>query len=493
MFLLRKENINYYLVYLVGFLFVLLNSILIYFQKFYLPLVPVLLLVAWVAFSRLDRIIYLIVFFVPLSIPLSEFMESISFDLYLPTEPLLAGVMLLYFLKYLHKDKIDIRILRHPVTLAIYFNLAWICITSITSTMPLVSFKFLVARIWFIISFYLLLAQIFQDPKHIRQYLWTYIIPFSMVIVYVLIRHSAYGLNSQIASHWVVRPFYNDHTAYGAALALLIPALIGLYFSYRKMNHLHRILFILLLVFFGAATLFSYARAAWVSLAAVFGIWVIVKLRIRFHFVVAGFILLFALVFSLRTEIFMKLEQNNQTSSGEFTEHVQSITNVKNDASNLERLNRWNSALRMWKEKPVFGWGPGTYMFQYAPFQVSHEKTSISTNAGNRGNAHSEYLGPLSESGVLGMLSTILIFLTTIFTGFRVYLTSKKRKVRAISLGIMLGLITYYIHGVLNNFLDTDKLSVLVWGYTAVLVALDVYKGKGWGKKEVSEEQTIQS
>lgn len=488
--LLKTADKNLYRVYLTGFLFVVLNSILIYFEIFYLPVLPILLAVVWIAFSRLDRIIYLIIFFVPLSIPLSEFIEGSSFDLYLPTEPLLAGVMILYFLKYLRGQKIDIRILRHPVTLAIYFNIAWVFITSLTSTMPLVSFKFLVARIWFIISFYLLLAQIFQDPKRIRQYLWAYVIPFTLVIIYVLIRHSGYGLNNQVASHFVVKPFYKDHTSYGAVLAMLLPALIGLFLSYKRMDTGQQILFLLLIVLFMAATLFSYTRAAWVSLVGIAGIWVIIKLRIKLHFVIVGAVLLFGLLFSLRTEIMMKLEQNQQTSSGEMTEHVQSITNVRNDASNLERINRWNSALRMWKEKPVFGWGPGTYMFQYAPFQVSHEKTRISTNAGTRGNAHSEYLGPLSESGIIGALSIVIIFLITIYTGLRVYFTSKNREVKIISLAILLGLITYYIHGVLNNFLDTDKASVLVWGYTAILVAFDIYGGEGMDEKQTGKERS---
>ncbi len=481
----RKE----YLVYWAGLVFVLLNSILLYFEIYYLPLLPVLLALAWMTFTRLDRVIYLTVFFVPLSIQLSEIVQDTSFDLYLPTEPLLAGIMVLYFIKYLKGQRIDIRILRHPVTLAIYFNIAWIAITTITSTMPLISAKFLVARLWFIVSFYLLLAQIFQNPKRIRQYLWAYLIPFTLIILYVLIRHSQYGLNSQIAAHFVVKPFYNDHTSYGAVLAMLFPALIGLFFSYRKIDSGQTILFLMLLLLYAAAIVFSYTRAAWVSLAGVFGIWIIIKLRIRFQIVLAGFILVAAFLFSLRTEIKMKLEQNTQASSGEFTEHIQSIYNVRNDASNLERINRWNSALRMWEEKPVFGWGPGTYMFQYAPFQASHDKTSISTNTGTRGNAHSEYLGPLSESGILGMISIIIVFLTTIYTGLRVYFTSKNREMKIISLSILLGLITYYIHGILNNFLDTDKASVLVWGFTAILVAFDIYGGKGMEKSHVEEKE----
>ena len=396
-------------------------------------------------------------------------------NLFLPTEPLLAGVMILYFIKYLKGDRIDIKILRHPISLAIYFNIAWLFITTITSTLPLVSAKYLLVRIWFIVSFYLLAAQIFKNPVRIRQYLWIYIIPFTLIIFYVLIRHSAFGLNNQVASHWVVRPFYNDHTSYGAILAMLVPVLLALFFSYSKMETGQRILFIFLIGLYFMATLFSYTRAAWVSLIGVFGLWVIIKLRIKIQLLILGGVILGAFLFTAWPQIMVKLEQNNQTSSGELTEHVQSISNVRNDASNLERLNRWNSAIRMFKERPVFGWGPGTYQFNYAPFQRSQEKTRISTNTGKRGNAHSEYLGPLSESGIFGMLSIILIFILSFYTGLRVYFTSKSQKVKTLSLGILLGLTTYFVHGILNNFLDTDKASALVWGYIAMLVAMDVY------------------
>jgi hypothetical protein len=40
----------------------------------------------------------------------------------------------------------------------------------------------------------------------------------------------------------------------------------------------------------------------------------------------------------------------------------------------------------------------------------------------------------------------------------------------------MLGLLTYFLHGLLNNFLDTDKASVPVWAFIAMLVALKLYK-----------------
>jgi len=467
-----KEN---YLVLLVGLVFVILNSVMLYYGVQYLPILPVLIAVIWLFFTSLEKGLFLIVFFVPFSIPLSKVIPGLPIDMFLPTEPLLAGVMILYFIKYLSGERVDIKILRHPLSLAIYFNLAWIFITSITSTIPLVSVKFLLARVWFIIAFYFLAAQIFKNPKRIRQYLWAYIIPFSIIILYVLIRHSAQGLNNQMASHWVVKPFYNDHTSYGAVLAMLFPVVIALFLTYVKMDAVQRILFLLFIGLFLAAILFSYTRAAWVSLMAVFGLWIVIKLRIKLRFLIMAGLIFGGLLFSAWPSIKVKIEQNNTASSGELTEHVKSISNVRNDDSNLERLNRWNSAIRMFREKPVFGWGPGTYQFNYAPFQISHEKTSISTNTGKRGNAHSEYLGPLSESGILGMLSIVIIFAVSIYTGLKIYFKSKSKHIKTISLGVLLGLITYFIHGVLNNFLDTDKASALVWGYMAILVAIDLY------------------
>ncbi|MCB0764614.1 MAG: O-antigen ligase family protein, partial [Flavobacteriales bacterium] len=132
------------------------------------------------------------------------------------------------------------------------------------------------------------------------------------------------------------------------------------------------------------------------------------------------------------------------------------------------------SALRMWKERPVFGWGPGTYMFQYAPFQASEDRTIISTNFGVQGNAHSEYLGPLSEQGVPGLLLMAMLVVVTTVVAMRLYARMPAGRDRSLLMAAFLGLVTYYLHGGLNNFLDTDKASVPFWAFTALIVLLDL-------------------
>ncbi|HRU61400.1 MAG TPA: O-antigen ligase family protein, partial [Bacteroidia bacterium] len=223
------------------------------------------------------------------------------------------------------------------------------------------------------------------------------------------------------------------------------------------------------------ALILSYTRAAWLSLVAALGLFLVYYFRIRFWTVFTGLTVVLALFFSFQKDIFMKLEKNRQDSATDFNKHLQSISNISTDASNLERINRWNSALRMFEERPFWGWGPGTYQFNYAPFQKSDEMTIISTNAGNRGNAHSEYIGPLAESGVFGLVTVAALLIALIYTASISISRSHDPVYRTLLLGVFLGLVTYFVHGALNNFLDTDKLSVPVWAFMAMVVAMDVY------------------
>lgn len=461
--------------WLAALAFVGLNALFIAFEVYYLPVIPVVMLFIMIAFARLDLLLFSVVFFAPLSLQLSHLIEGVGVDLYLPTEPLLALLLLVYVMRFLKGVRTDFRILRHPVTLAIYFYLAWMALTVITSSDPLVSIKFLISKVWFIAGFYLVAAEVFRRSKAIQWYVWAYAASFSVVIIYTIVRHSGYGLDNQMMAHSMMQPFYKDHTSYGATLAFLIPVLISFLFLIKRENMNIRFLLFLVILLFVVATLFSYTRAAWVSLIGGLGVWAVIKLRIRFEILAVAGVGAIVLFFLFQPMILMRLEDNRTKSSGDLGEHVQSISNISNDQSNLERINRWSCAIRMWKEKPLFGFGPGTYQFEYGKFQRSYERTEISTNFGTRGTAHSEYFGPLSESGLPGMLSILIIIGTTIFTGIRVHLKAKSRTIRILSLGILIGLVTYYIHGVLNNFLDTDKASALFWGFTAMLVAMDVY------------------
>ncbi len=413
----------------------------------------------------------LAVFATPLSVNIGDYDLGVSISL--PSEPLLIGVLFFLLLKILLEGVLESRILKHPVSLAIIFYLSCILLTSITSDIPLVSFKFLASRLWFIIPIYFGGLMLFREKANMRLFAWLYAVALVIVIGITTFNHMGYGF-SERAGHWVMHPFYNDHTAYGAILALMIPVFIGLSID-STLSGKERIFAVITTTILFIALFLSYSRAAWLSVGFAFGVLFLVLLKIKFRWILITIGTVLAIFFTFKFEILDKLEKNKQDSSANFIEHIQSISNISSDASNLERINRWQAALRMFEERPLTGWGPGTYQFEYAPFQRAREKTIISTNLGDMGNAHSEYIGPLAEQGVLGLLAVLILMVTVIYTGLKVFAKAKDKHARILVLSTTLGLITYYVHGIMNNFLDTDKLSVPFWGFISVIVALDIY------------------
>lgn len=461
-------------VYMISALFIAFNMYLVVNHMMWGALVPLILIILLLYFISVDKIILFVTLLTPLAINLRDMEFGIGISL--PTEPLMFGILLFFLIKVIHDGKYDVRILKHPITILILFNLVWILFTSITSEMPLVSFKFFLARLWFVVPFYFVILMMFRKTSTIKTFIWLYTIGLLIVVVYTIYNHSLRGFDEE-SGHWVMTPFYNDHTAYGAVLSLFIPPVFALSML-RSYSVGARILAFSISMVLIVALILSYSRAAWLSLSLALVVLIIVLLRIRFQWVMVLTVGLVGVFITFQQQIFDKLEKNKQDSSANFVEHVQSITNISSDASNLERINRWQSAIRMFNERPFWGWGPGTYQFLYAPYQRSKERTIISTNAGDLGNAHSEYIGPLAESGILGMLSIFLIFCFSVYTGLMVYRKLKDRELKIIVLAVVIGLISYYLHGFLNNFLDSDKASVPVWGFIAILVAIDIYHNK---------------
>jgi len=444
------------------------------FEQYWVLGIPVVIAILGLAFFSLDKLMLFIVFVTPLSITLTD--KQFNVGLSLPTEPLLFGVMCMVFFKWLLPVKPDVKFWRHPIVLSILFYLFWMLVTTITSEMPVVSLKYFIAKLWFIIPYFYVMVYVFKNnQKNYDIFLWLFLVSMSLVAIYTIYMHSLHNFD-KASSTWVMYPLFKEHTSWGAVLAMVYP--ISIYFVVKKGDLGIRAVATFLFIILTAAVILSYTRAAWVSLLAAGGVFVLLYFKVKFsRLVVIGFVGL-AMLYSAKDEIAKKFEGNKQDSSEQLGEHVTSITNVSTDASNMERINRWKSAYRMFEERPMMGWGPGVYMFKYAPFQSPFEKTIISTNAGNRGNAHSEYLGALAETGILGMTSVILLVTMLMIYGINLYHTLEIGPLKSYVLLAILGLITYFTHAFLNNFLDMDKASAPVWGFAAIIVSIDIFYKK---------------
>lgn len=473
------------LAYIVG------DAYVFAYKKFYIypyNLVPLALFVLYVAIFHLQNLFFLLAFSTPLAVSLKELGLTQGPDLSLPTEPLMAGIMLLYILNSLVQPIGDKRFFNHPASKLVLLQIAWMLITCLTSTEIVISLKYIVARLWFVFSCYILVHHLFANKKHIIAFVYAYSFALLIVVGYTLVIHSRFNFNDK-AADWVVSPFYNDHTAYGAALAMFIPVVFSFLFI-KSIPRFLRMAALALFLIFILAIVLSFARAGWLSLVVALGVLATLLLKIKFRTIILTIVSLLAVFFVFQTEILLVLGKNDADSEGGFENNIQSVSNISTDASNRERLNRWSCAIRMWEDKPVLGWGPGTYMFKYAPYQLSHQLTIISTNFGTNGNAHSEYLGPLAEQGLPGMLLMLVMLFYVTARGYSLIYELREKEDRVLCIAIFLGLITYFVHGFFNNFLDTDKLSLPFWAFLGALVCFDLYYPKKENTKAAPQNST---
>ena len=422
---------------LSSLVFLLLSCVLIWLDLYWLCLFPLGLLGIYAAIYHSKIVFLSLAFLTPLSVNIEEFTESVG--LFIPTEPFLFGFMVLTLLFELRKRTFSKKIVNHPITLAAGFYLLIIFISAIASSHPLVSFKFLLAKLWFFIPMLILAPVYFQEKKNIYWFIFLFVLGTVIASVYTLIHHSTYNFGEK-EGHWVMYPFFKDHTIYGAIIALVLPWSVGLFFL-KKTNPLEKVGLVTIVVIILVALFFSYTRAAWLSVIGAIFVWLLIYLRIKLSYLITIGAFSLSLLFVFWDQIQMELERNDEVhTTEEFGTRLQSAANVSTDASNLEPENL----------------------------------TIISTNFGDMGNAHSEYLGALSETGIIGLLSFLALVVIIFYKGITLFYKSiGDRAQQAVVLSSILGLSTYFIHAFLNNYFDTDKAAVPVLGICAIFIALE--------------------
>ena len=111
-------------------LYIILACYLTWIDLSFLTLFPIGLMAIYFAIFYTEKTFLAIAFLTPLSINIEEYTDS--FGLYLPTEPLLFGLMIWFLMKQLKSNIILKELWQNPIIWAVGFYLTWIFITSIT-------------------------------------------------------------------------------------------------------------------------------------------------------------------------------------------------------------------------------------------------------------------------------------------------------------------------------------------------------------------------
>lgn len=445
----------------------------VYFDLYAALALPVLLLLLWVAFIKPKYSMYFLAFATPLSVHLVDERYS-SINLSLPTEPLIILLFIGVLLKLLHAKKLALTEISTVLGILIIADFAWLTVTAVFSTMPLISAKYVLMKSWYIGVFFFLAARYFRSESVAKKFVWSFIVAVVLLCIYTLVVHASGGF-SRAYAYTAMRPFLPDHGMYAACISFVVPVLFVFAIHGQSLGYSRalRLLCALLFVFMVAAVALSFTRASWLSLVVSLGLYFVLLAGIRFKYIVLLTLLCVGGLLANIDYLLTDLSRNKNESDDNIENHLHSVGNVSSDPSNLERLNRWSSGIRMWEEKPLLGWGPGTYTFQYGKFQLPHQMTIISTNVGDLGGIHSEYVRPLAESGVPGILLLLAIVIAVFSIAFK-HQRVLSGSARYLSLAVFLGLVTYFAHGLLNNYIEFDKIAVPLYSFMAIITAIEI-------------------
>ena len=247
---------------------------------------------------------------------------------------------------------------------------------------------------------------------------------------------------------------FGGYTSLGHYLGILFPFIFAIYF-YRKSK-----LKLICLILTGLGFFLSYARIAW--LGAFIGVLIIVfiisKRRIlslkRLFIFLATSIILTVVILLPFYQTFIK---------------VTDALLLKRGDTLGSRIETYITAWKIIKDSNFLGIGLNNYrevMFQSYAYSARYIEI-----------AHNGYLVVLAESGLIGLILFLTVYIYLLVLGFRFLKQSIKGSLGFYALIGMIGsIISFFIGNILNMTIDYNSVMNLFWNIIAIGLAYGLYK-----------------
>jgi O-antigen ligase len=340
------------------------------------------------------------------------------------------------------------------------------------STDHVISIKYLLAKCWYFGAFVLAPLIVFRKRQNIRVAALTLVCSMLIVAIIALIKHSSNGFRFAHIND-AVSPFFRNHVNYSAMLVCILPIFFAMYrlSNFKKQNFFISLAIIILL----AALFFSYARGAWLALAAgTVTYWLIKKKYLLITFVTTSVIIIASLFWLRNNDRYLRFENDYNTTifHKDFKEHLIATYRLK-DVSTAERFYRWIAAVRMIKDNWLTGYGPNTFYNNYKGYTVPAFKTWVSKNE-DHSTVHNYFLLVAIEQGIPGLVFFLLLLGGMFYYTQYLYHRIKDifYKIVSITVGVILMMIT--VVNFLSDLIETDKIGSLFFLCLSMLAVTDI-------------------
>ena len=410
------------------------------------------------------KVFYLFFFLLPFSM---EF-EFGSFGTDLPSEPMmvsLLGLALLLLIK--NVGRLRSSLFLHPIALMIITHVCWIGLTTITSTHPVISLKYFLAKIWYVVPFFFLPLILMKTELQFRRVFQVLSISMFVAIVFVLVKHAGFGFSFD-KSNKVVRPIFRNHVNYAIMLLAFLP-----YFWYviktAAVSHrkwLYGLLLVLLLAIY-----FSFTRAAQASVILAVAYHWVLRWRLTKICVAVGLVgALFLSAYLVTGERYLEHapDYEKTITHKKFNDIVGATTKME-DISTVERFFRWVAGGYMVAEKPVFGFGPATFYNNYNAYTVTSYTTYVSDNP-ERSGIHNNYLMVAVEQGLPGLLIMLAMAILPLLYAEQIYHRLEAPEHKRLLMAAATCFFVLCVVLLINDLIEADKVGPFFFLSAAAIV-----------------------
>ncbi len=443
----------------------------IFFEQVLFFLIP--FLIVGVAFIVWDyRILYVLFL---LTIPFSVEMylpNGLGTDL--PSEPIMLAITGIGLLLFISRIKeIDYSYLYNPITVLLILHICWIAITAVGAQYPIVAFKYLLAKIWYVVPFFFMPFKLIKSHLESKKAIYLLLIPLMAAVIWVLVRHAGYNFSFR-TSNTVVYPIFRNHVSYAAILVMFLPFVYAL----RKLdieNKTRKILLTLCILILVVGIYFSYTRAAQASIIIAIAAYWMVKWKLTKPAVTLGVIGLFLGVgYLINDKKYLEYAPDYQSTVSHFNyDNLLAATYKLEDISTMERVHRWVAGGRMLADRPWLGFGPANFYNTYQDYTLNEFKTYVSNNPEKSG-IHNYYLMIAVEQGVFGLLIFLALLIAALVRGEALYHRIKDEKSKIIVMAALICIVVSCAILLINDMLEADKVGPIFFFSLSVLVVYDV-------------------
>ena len=398
----------------------------------------------------------------------------------LPVEPVAIGMLGVgVALIAARGRRIEGALLRHPVTLLLGAHLGWLALTSLTSAYPLTSWKFLLAKLWYVVPFFVVPALVVRRRRHLRAILLATAVPLTLGLALCIARHAASGFSFEDVNEAVFVLFRN-HVTYAALASILLPLMLVGAWEFPRWSRGRWGLLVAALVALVAVQT-SYTRAAYVGLVGAAAFVGVVRLRlVRPALLVGAAASVAGVAFVVADNRFFGFAPDyertvTQESFGDLVEATYKLE----DISTMERVYRWVAGGYMAGERPWLGWGPGNFPRFYRGYALEAFRTYVSDNEEGSG-IHNYLLMVLVEQGWPGLAIFVALCAAGLLTAERAYHRARTPAARRAVAMLAASLAVNLSFQLINDMLESDKSGPWFFFALAGLVVLEA-EGEEWG------------